>query len=1055
MRITTLAELTVDGRPVRGERLAAVVRALVEHAGRPVPTGTLVDEVWDGDPPEDAAGAVQALVSRVRRLGLDVEATPGGYRLRSDGLEVDSARARRLVADARAALPRDPRAGARLAADALDLFAAPPPPDRSTADTLYVQALTVDAEAALATGDAARVTEPLRAAAHRTPPDEPLVALLVRVLAAQGRDAEALALVEELRAELAETYGADPSPVVAQAHVALLRGELAGPPAAAPAPPVPPPVARDAAHLPPSWRRSATALVGRDDDVRHVEEALRVAPLVTVVATGGAGKTRIAAEVARRAAADAPVRVVELAGLRSGSEVLPAVLAAIGGGDATATHADLQLERRLLSESERIGVAAQDLDGLLVLDNCEHVLTATADVVAELVAVTPPGFVVLATSRAPLGVVGEVVHHLEALPDDDALALLEARARAGRATLGWDRERALELVRRLDRLPLAIELAAARLRSMSVDDVLDGLRDRFGLLDDALRGLPERHASLWAMVDWSWTLLDERGRELLDRLAVVPAPFTAETAAAVAGRGLLDVRRDLAALVDQSLLVLDEGDGPPRYRMLETVREYAGTRLDASGHRPQAMAGLVAWATELADEQRPRFVGRTQVATLELCAREQDSLVAAMRWALEHDDEASAHRVAATLFMLWTVRGLHTEVIGWTRRLLFADDGAARARSALLHGEGDRRPAADPLVMTTLLGGLNSGISGELRTGALAKRVLERTLPARAAELTPRTAAMASLFEVFGDFDLAATATTAERLEASDDTYLVALGLFLRAAAEENAGEREVAGRHARDAYAAFERIGDEWGMGMAAQGIGQWGTQWDDPEAARWLAAGARHLELVGAAQDARSVRVLLDVHRAVEGDDDALRRLEALAASAQSEPIDVGQALLGLADVALRRGDLAGARARGEQVLAQLGSDAVPMPQPRVVFAVAAASLLLLSGGPDGVDLARATLARAGEDAVAAVDAPMLGSLALGWAHLEAHAGDPERARELWRLGMRLGARLESVFDLSLDEVATRVLGDADERRRLADELRGMPAREASARVRALLGL
>ncbi|WP_019135375.1 AfsR/SARP family transcriptional regulator, partial [Cellulomonas massiliensis] len=110
MRITTLAELTVDGRPVRGERLAAVVRALVENAGRPVPTTTLVDDVWDGDPPDDAAGAVQALVSRVRRLGLDVEATPGGYRLRGDGLDVDSARARRLVADARAALASDPRA---------------------------------------------------------------------------------------------------------------------------------------------------------------------------------------------------------------------------------------------------------------------------------------------------------------------------------------------------------------------------------------------------------------------------------------------------------------------------------------------------------------------------------------------------------------------------------------------------------------------------------------------------------------------------------------------------------------------------------------------------------------------------------------------------------------------------------------------------------------------------------------------------------------------------------------------------------------------------------
>ena len=249
---------------------------------------------------------------------------------------------------------------------------------------------------------------------------------------------------------------------------------------------------------------------------------------MTIVATGGAGKTRLAAEVARRAAAAGrAVRVIELAGLRSPDEVLPTVLAALGGADTTATGGNLGLERRVLSPEERLRAVAPDLDGLVVLDNCEHVLDAAAAVVADLVAAASPEVAVLATSRAPLGLVGELVHRLTALPDADALALVESRARAGGAVPTWDTERALALCHRLDNLPLALELAAARLRHMPIDDVLAGLTDRFALLDDALRGLPERHASLWAMVDWSRELLAPADRDLLQRVAVIPAPFTA------------------------------------------------------------------------------------------------------------------------------------------------------------------------------------------------------------------------------------------------------------------------------------------------------------------------------------------------------------------------------------------------------------------------------------------------------------------------------------------------------------------------------------------------
>ena len=530
VQITTLGALAVDGQPVRGDKLVALIAALLEARGRVVSSAALVEDVWEGIPPDDAGGAVQALVSRARRLGLPVAGAPGGYRLPTDDLEIDAAQAEDLLERARAAMRSgDPATAHRLSAEARALV--PPVPDLSDAATarLLGEVVALRAESGLAVGDTADVVDDLRRCALRTPPDEPLVALLVRVLASQGRDAEALEVVERVREELADRYGTDPSPVVAQAHLALLRGELSAAPAVIPTSPV-------RSVLPGSWRRPATALVGRDEDVAELEALLETSPLVTIVATGGAGKTRLATEVSRRAVASGRgVRVIELAGLRGPSEVLPTVLAAIGGGDATATRVDIAPERRLLAPEDRLRIAAQDLDGLLVLDNCEHVLEAAAAVVGDLLAVASDDVVVLATSRAPLGLVGEAVHRLRTLPDADALALLEARARAGRAGVGWDPDRALELCHRLDNLPLALELAAARLRSMTVEDVLGGLTDRFSLLDDALRGLPERHASLWAMVDWSRELLAPVERDLLQRVSVIPAPFTAEAAIAVAG----------------------------------------------------------------------------------------------------------------------------------------------------------------------------------------------------------------------------------------------------------------------------------------------------------------------------------------------------------------------------------------------------------------------------------------------------------------------------------------------------------------------------------------
>lgn len=999
MRITTLGPLAVDGRPVRGDRLAAVIRELLDARGRTVSTGALVDAVWRGAPPEDATGAVQALVGRVRRLGVPVRTGPGGYRIPAEEVQLDAVAVRALTDRGRQALAEGDAGRARDCADeARALFPEVPEP---TGDRLFGDVVTLRAEAALAGGGPVDEAD-LRRLATRVPPDEPAAALLVRVLAAQGRDAEAFDVVERVRGELVERYGADPSPVLADAHLALLRGQLT-----APRP-------HRAGGLPAAWRRATTPLVGREPDLAAVTQALLAAPVVTVVATGGAGKTRLAAEIARSAAT---VRVVELAGLRSPAEVLPAVLAVLRGPDTLAP------DRRPLGPDERLRALGAGLDGLLVLDNCEHVLDAVAHVVAELLAVAPPGFGVLATSRAPLGLLGEVVHRLPALPDDEALALLEARVRAGGAVPAWPRDRALALAHRLDNLPLALELAAARLRSMPLDDVLAGLGDRFALLDDAVRGLPERHAGLGALVGWSRELLEPGERALLERLAVIPAPFTADLAEAVAGTG---VRRGLAILVEQSLLRLEDD----RYRMLETVREHGEARLDAAG-RAEAMAGLAGWAGRRAVALVPGFIGPAQIATLDACAADQDNFVAALRWAWDHDDEPAAVDVATALFQLWTVRGRHLEASAWARTLLHLDDPAARARSAITRGRAGGRPLphADRLAWLCVLIGVNAGNTGPVRLTVLARRALRTLFAERPGDVSPRTAALAAampgLEQAVPDRSLADAAI----LVAHPDPYVQGMGHFIRAVLVEDGGTRRSG--DAELAYRRFEAIGDHWGMGMAAHAAGH--TTGTD----EWLRRSERHLALVGAAQDARSTRVLLDTQLALAGDAEAERRLRETAGAAG---LDVHQARLGLAQLAWRRGRPGEATAH---------ADALLRAGPPAVFRIAVAVLHVWLGAD-----ARAadTLRAVRPEVLTAHDRPLLGAWAMGGAELAAFRGDAAMARELWAMGTRVGANASQFAPQGRGERLATALGDRESREVLLAEAGGLTGTALYGRIRAL---
>ncbi|MFF5428293.1 MULTISPECIES: BTAD domain-containing putative transcriptional regulator, partial [unclassified Streptomyces] len=408
------------GVAVGGARLRALLTVLALRAGRTVPAGALVDEVWHGtEPPADAVAALQALVGRLRRaIGPDrVISAVGGYRLAAGPADVDLHRFARLTADGTAALDAgDPDRAAALLDEALGLWREPPLadlPDRE-AEAARWEARHLDARrarlgAALALGDAAGALPDLTALCTAHPLDEPLHALRIRALRATGRPAEALAAYETLRRALAARLGTTPSPPLLALHAELLRPQAA--PAAATGSAPPPPGEHGTAAAPPgNLRARLTSFVGREEEIAAISEALGSSRLVTLLGTGGAGKTRLSQEVAERVAGAWPdgVWVAELAAVRDPDAVPEAVLAAVGARETVLRGAGAEELRGGGDPVARLVEHCAGRRMLLLLDNCEHLLGPAAGLAEELLA-RCPGVRVLATSREPLGVPGEVV----------------------------------------------------------------------------------------------------------------------------------------------------------------------------------------------------------------------------------------------------------------------------------------------------------------------------------------------------------------------------------------------------------------------------------------------------------------------------------------------------------------------------------------------------------------------------------------------------------------------------------------------------------------------
>nr|WP_238345285.1 BTAD domain-containing putative transcriptional regulator [Actinopolymorpha cephalotaxi] len=663
---------------VPGARLRALMIALALEPGRAVPKATLVDWIWGEHPPADAANALQRLASRLRKAlpAGSVEGQPDGYRLLVEADDVDAVRFERLLAGARAEddLRRLREALALWRGAAMQDVALPDSGAFDAAVTrlegLRLAAMEDRYDAETRLGHGADLVTELTDLVAAHPVRERLVAALMRALVATGRDTEALRLFERTREALADELGADPSPELSAVHVAVLRGELGGREPA-----------RREQPVKTNLRAELTSYVGKDADVTAVRELLAEHRLTTLIGPGGSGKTRLATETARTVVGDLPdgAWLVELAAIGAEGDVAQATLDA------------LRLRDALLGESpdaeptDRVVAALRDRAMVLVLDNCEHVIESAATF-AHRVLGECRRLRILATSREPLGITGEALWPVAplVLPAEGAAAseiesapaiqLLRDRAGAVRKDLASEAADAHTLAtlarvcRALDGMPLAIELAAARLRTMSLDQLANRLDDRFRLLTGGSRTALPRHRTLRAVVDWSWELLTDAERAVLRRLSVFSGGASLEAAegvcAGVAGQAVESgqVLELLTALVEKSLVVT-EGEGAPRYRMLGTIKEYAEQRLAEARESEPARRAHLAYFTELAETAEPHLRRSEQVEWLAVLESEHDNIAAAMRAALAAGEAQGAMRLTAAAGWYWMLGGHRAEGI--------------------------------------------------------------------------------------------------------------------------------------------------------------------------------------------------------------------------------------------------------------------------------------------------------------------------------------------------------------------------------------------------------
>ncbi|MFI0410000.1 BTAD domain-containing putative transcriptional regulator [Actinomadura sp. 3N508] len=820
-----LAVWTDDGGlvPVPGLKVRALLADLLVNDGRPVPADRLIDDLWGDAPPGNPMGSLSAKVSQLRRVLEDAEpgaralvaSRPAGYLLGAGEERVDALRFQALVGRAREA--GEPKERAALLAEALGLWRGPAFADfadepftraaSARLEELRLTALEEHAEARLLLGEHGALAGELGAAVGEHPLRERLRAAHMLALYRAGRQSEALESFERHRTLVADELGLDPGAELADLQRAILRQD---PGLSAPVPPAPGP--RSNLPVPP------TELIGREDAAREIRARIGTDRLVTLTGPGGVGKTRLAVEAAT-GLVDAfgdGVWMAELAGFERSTvpDLAEVVTASLDIRDAPgAPEAAL----------DRLAAALGARRLLLVLDNCEHVIEQAAEL-AERLLRGVPGVRILATSREPLGLAGEVVWAVPPLEvpgdGDDASAASAVRlfaARAEAASRGFRLDAATagpvgELCRRLDGLPLALELAATKVRTLGVEGLVARLDDRFRLLSSGHRGAPARQRTLTAVIDWSWDLLTAPERAVLRRLSVHADGCALESAEAVCAGGDVpeaEVLDMLVRLVDRSLVVMTERPGePPRYRLLESVAAYAAERLAEAGEDEHVRRAHRLHYIGLAERAERHLYGHDQARWLRTLDTEAANVRTALDDAVTGRAAGDALRLVNALAWYWFLRGRLTE--------------ALRSLDAALSLEGG--PSAGRARALTWRAGL-AVLKGAGGDGA-ARR--DEALALVDASGDPGLRAWARWFLTFAHFDVEDTAAGAIVVDealagfrACGDRWGEAAALVLRAKQAHAHGDPVALRRDAERAAVLFGETGDRWGQLQAVEWLG------------------------------------------------------------------------------------------------------------------------------------------------------------------------------------------------------------------------------------------
>jgi predicted ATPase/DNA-binding SARP family transcriptional activator len=1027
---------------VAGARLRRLLVRLAWDASRTVSGRELIDAVWlDDDTPADVANALQSLTSRLRRaLGTAAAITQheGGYRLTVERPDVDAHAFTTAARDGHAAV----LAGRHT--DAVDVLSAALACWRGIAlqdadsaayavsarrrlDETRLDAIADRNDAQLALGGADGLVAELEALVGAHPLRERFTAQLMTALAGTGRSAEALAAYEHLRRFLADELGTDPSPRVQDVHLAVLRGQVPVGVTPTPTGPGGPTVDDpDPVVTKTNLRSSISSFVGRDAELERVDELIAKGRLTTLVGPGGAGKTRLANEVAARwvGRVESGVWFVELAPVTDPDGVAEAVLSAMGV--RTTRVLERLLDRQDTDTARRLFTTLADAQALLVIDNCEHLIGPTAELVDDLLAHCPR-VRVLTTSREPLNIAGEALCAVPPLrlPAVDATAAEASTSaavqlfieRAASANAGFRLDEGtvghvVEIVRRLDGLPLAIELAAARLRVLPVSEIAARLDDRFRLLTGGSRTAMPRHRTLRAVVEWSWDLLEHDERTLAQRLAVFPAGATADGARAVCAE-VDDIDAVLDALVDKSLLqvpIAAEGSDAAatpvvRYRMLETIREFGIERLEEAGELAGTRGRHARYFASLVAQLEPMLRTGRQPQALRRIRVDHDNILAALRFLGDDGSINDALELIINLGWYWTIVGGHSEASNWLSWALEMSEGTDSVRRRLI-----KAMAAVELIQTADAG--PSDWTTVQKTMGEAAAVFDDIddlgsigLSDGAETLAYGIRALLAFFS--GDLD------TGERIigEAVQhrDPWRRATGRIMRAAMDENLGNVERMRADAALAIAEFTEIGDLWGLssGLALRSR-LLALDGDTLGAITDIKAAMRLAAEIGSDEDASMLNFrLADLYTRI-GDTDAAMAALAVVRTSTSDSFrgrergmfaDVAEA-----GIAATMGDITTARRLTDAVRDRIGSvdEVAPVAGHLTALALAGSAWVEVIDGNAGQ--AHADLIIAMRAAVSTFDLPVVANVGVVVAALTELTGDATAAATMLGAAARL---------------------------------------------------